>query len=53
MLREGKLVLGGMCTCVDLDIEINLECSCNKYSNLIGQLRIQYFTYRPPERSYK
>ena len=23
-----------------------------KYSNLIGQLEIHYFAYRPPERSY-
>ena len=30
-----------------------LEYSCNKCSNLIGQLEVHYFTYRPPERSYK
>ena len=24
-----------------------LEYSCNKYSNLIGQLEVHYFTYGP------
>ena len=33
--------------------EVFLEYSCNKCSNLIGQLEVHYFTYRPPERSYK
>ena len=28
-----------------------LEYSCNKCSNLIGQLEVHYFTYGPPERS--
>ena len=27
--------------------ELNLEYSCNKYSNLIGQLEVHYFTYGP------
>ena len=30
-----------------------LEYSYNKYRNQIGQLEVPYFTYRPPERSYK
>ena len=34
-------------------IQFNLEYSCNKCSNLIGQIEVHYFTYRPPERSYK
>ena len=25
-------------------LKINLECSCNKYSNLIGQLKVQYIS---------
>ena len=30
-----------------------LDSSCYKYCDLIGQLEVHYFTYRPLQRSYK
>ena len=39
--------------CVSVCMYVGLEYSCNKCSNLIGQLEVHYFTYRSPERSYK
>ena len=32
--------------CAYVVIKVKLEYSCNKYSNLIGQLEVQYFTCR-------
>ena len=35
-------------SCITEVYYIQLEFSCNKYSNLIGQLEVPYFTYTPP-----
>ena len=57
-LRSGCYSLGpsGLLKCVEtLDSISNyyLEYTCNKCSNLIGQLGVHYFTYGPLERSSK